>query len=176
MYGADVFAVADGTVVSVQDGKPDATPGKAMTPKTLSDFGGNHVMLEIAPKVYAVYGHLQPGSLRVKVGNAVKVGAPLAKIGNTGPSLGPHLHFGLLNRPDMFTGRSLPFVIDSYTFAGTVDLAAAKGDTLPITPNLKQVRSVYPLHGSIQKFPLAQPAKFRRCSLPIYAARTADTR
>ena len=153
VYGADVFAVADGTVVSVQDGKPDATPNKAMTPKTLSDFGGNEVMLEIAPKVYAVYGHLQPGSLRVKVGDTVKVGAPLAKIGNTGPSLGPHLHFGLLNRPDIFTGRSLPFVIDSYTLAGTVDFKASQGDTLAVTSNSKQVRSVYPLHGTIQNFP-----------------------
>src|SRR6516165_9819350 len=152
-YGADVFAVADWTVVSVQDGKPDATPNKLMTPKTLSDFGGNQVMLEIAPKVYAVYGHLQPGSLRVKVGDTVKVGAPLAKIGNTGPSLGPHLHFGLLNRPDIFTGRSLPFVIDSYTLAGSVDFKASQGDTLAVTSNSKQVRSVYPLHGSIQNFP-----------------------
>lgn len=152
-YGADVLAVADGTVVSVQDGKPDATPNKAMTPKTLSDFGGNQVMLQIAPNVFAVYGHLQPGSLRVKVGDTVKVGAPLAKIGNTGPSLGPHLHFGLLNRPDLFTGRSLPFVIDSYTLAGAVDLKASQGDTLAVTSNSKQIRSAYPLHGGIQNFP-----------------------
>ena len=152
-YGADVFAVADSTVFSVQDGKPDTTPNVAMIPKTLSDFGGNQVMLEIAPKVYAVYGHLQPGSLRVKVGDTVKVGAPLAKIGNTGPSLGPHLHFGLLNRPDMFTGRSLPFVIDSYTLAGTVDIKASQGDTLAVTSNSKQVHSVYPLYGGIQNFP-----------------------
>jgi biotin carboxyl carrier protein len=153
VYGADVYAVANGTVVSVQDGKPDATPNKAMTPKTLSDFGGNQVMLEIAPKVYAVYAHLQPGSLRVKVGDTVKAGAPLAKIGNTGPSLGPHLHFGLLNRPDLFTGRSLPFVIDSYTLAGRADFKASQGDTVAITPESKQVRSVYPLYGSIQNFP-----------------------
>ena len=153
VYGADVYAVANGTVVSVQDGKPDATPNKAMTPKTLSDFGGNQVMLEIAPKVYAVYAHLQPGSLRVKVGDTVKVGAPLAKIGNTGPSLGPHLHFGLLNRPDMFTGRSLPFVIDSYTLAGNVDIKASQGDTLVVTPISTQVHSVYPLYGGIQNFP-----------------------
>src|SRR5215467_2513809 len=152
-YGADVLAVADATVVAVQDGKPDATPNKAMTPKTLSDFGGNQIVLEIAPNVFAAYGHLKPGSLRVKVGDTVKVGAPLAKIGNTGPSLGPHLHFGLLNRPDIFTGRSLPFVIDSYTLAGTEDIKAAQGDTLAITPASKQVRSVYPLHGSIQNFP-----------------------
>lgn len=152
-YGADVFAVADGTVVSVQDGKPDTTPNVAMIPKTLSDFGGNQVMLEIAPKVYAVYAHLHPGSLRVKVGDTVKVGATLAKIGNTGPSLGPHLHFGLLNRPDIFTGRSLPFVIDSYTLAGTVDIKASQGDTLAVTSNSKQVHSVYPLYGGIQNFP-----------------------
>src|SRR5215470_5438601 len=152
-YGADVLAVADATVVSVQDGKPDATPNKAMTPKTLSDFGGNQIVLEIAPNVFAAYGHLKPGSLRVKVGDTVKVGAPLAKIGNTGPSLGPHLHFGLLNRPDIFTGRSLPFVIDSYTLAGTVDIKASPGDTLTVTPNSKQVRSAYPLYGSIQNFP-----------------------
>ena len=152
-YGADVLAVADGTVVSAQDGKPDATPNKVMTPKTLSDFGGNQIMLEIAPNVFAVYEHLQPGSLRVKVGDKVKVGASLAKIGNTGPSLGPHLHFGLLTRPDIFTGRSLPFVIDSYTLAGTADFKASQGDTLAITSNSKPVRSVYPLHGSIQNFP-----------------------
>jgi hypothetical protein len=152
-YGADVLAVANGTVVSIQDGKPDTPPNKAMTPKTLSDFGGNQVVLEIAPNVFAVYAHLQPGSLRVKVGDTVKVGAPLAKVGNTGPSLGPHLHFGLLNRPDLFTGRSLPFVIDSYTLAGTVDFKASQGDTLAVTPNSKQVRSVYPLYGSIQNFP-----------------------
>jgi murein DD-endopeptidase MepM/ murein hydrolase activator NlpD len=152
-YGADVFAVADSTVVSVQDGKPDTTPNVAMIPKTLSDFGGNQVMLEIAPKVYAVYAHLQPGSLRVKVGDTVKVGAPLAKIGNTGPSLGPHLHFGLLNRPDIFTGRSLPFVIDSYTLAGSVDIKASQGDTLAVTSNSKQVHSAYPLYGGIQNFP-----------------------
>jgi hypothetical protein len=152
-YGADVLAVADGTVVSIQDGKPETSPNKAMTPKTKSDFGGNQVFLEIAPNVFAVYAHLQPGSLHVKVGDTVKVGAPLAKLGNTGPSLGPHLHFGLLNRPDLFTGRSLPFVIDSYTLAGTADFKASQGDTLAVTPNSKQVRSVYPLHGSIQNFP-----------------------
>ena len=152
-YGADVFAVADGSVFSIQDGKPETTPNKAMTPQSKSDFGGNQVVLEIAPNVFAVYAHLQPGSLRVKIGDKVKAGAPLARIGNTGPSLGPHLHFGLLNRPDLSTGRSLPFVIDSYTFAGTVDFKASQADTVAITQNSKQVRSVYPLYGSIQNFP-----------------------
>jgi hypothetical protein len=152
-FGQDVLAVADGTIVSIHDGMPDETPFQLMLPKAKEDYGGNHVMLEIAPNVVALYEHLQPGSLTVKVGDAVKAGAPLAKIGNTGPSEGPHLHFGLLNKPDILAGRSLPFVFDSFTLVGAVDLDASNGDRLVIRPDSRQVRSAYPLYGGIQNYP-----------------------
>jgi hypothetical protein len=152
-FGADVLAVADGTVVSIQDGKPETTPNVPMIPEAMSDFGGNHVILEIASNVFALYLHLQAGSLTVKVGDVVKAGAPLAKIGNSGPSLGPHLHFGLSNRPNFFAGRSLPFVFDSFTLVGTVDLETSEGERLVISPASKQVRSAYPLYGGIQNYP-----------------------
>jgi hypothetical protein len=90
-FGEDVFAVADGTVVSIQDGKPETTPNVAMIPETEEDYGGNHVILEIAPNVFALYGHLHPGSVAVKVGDVVKAGAPLAKIGR-------QLHLGRQGR------------------------------------------------------------------------------
>ncbi len=127
-FGADVLAVADGTVVFTQDGEPEQTPGEAIPATKLSQIGGNKVILQIAPKVFAAYEHLQPGSLTVKVGDKVKAGAVLAKLGNTGPSTGPHLHFGLLDRPNIVTGRALPFVFDHYTLAGTVDIANSQGD------------------------------------------------
>ena len=152
-FGANVLAVADGTVVFTQDGEPEQTPGEAKPAEKQSQIGGNKVILQIAPKVFAAYEHLQPGSLTVKVGDKVKAGAVVAKLGNTGPSTGPHLHFGLLDRPDIFTGRALPFVFDRYTLAGTVDIAHAEGDELVITPESRQVRSAYPLWGSIQNFP-----------------------
>ena len=148
-----MFAVADGTVVSIQDGKPDATPNILMKPETKDDYGGNHVVLEIAPNIFALYLHLHPGSLTVKVGDVVKAGALLAKIGNTGPSLGPHLHFSIADKPDFVAGRSLPFVFDSFTSVGTVDFYASKGDHLVVLPNSRQVRSAYPLVGSIQNYP-----------------------
>lgn len=151
-FGADVLAVADGTVVFTQDGEPEQSPGVPTPAEKQSDIGGNKAILEIAPKVFAAYEHLQPGSLTVKVGDVVKAGAVLAKLGNTGPSTGPHLHFGLLDRPDVFTGRSLPFVFDRYWLAGTVDVEASVGDELVIVPESREVRFAYPLWGGIQNF------------------------
>jgi hypothetical protein len=152
-FGENVLAVADGTVVYVHDGMPDETPSVLMVPKSKSDYGGNNVILKIAPNVFAWYAHLHQGSITVKVGDAVKAGAPIAKLGNSGPSEGPHLHFGLLNKPDPIAGRSLPFVFDSFTLDGAVDFDTSKGDRLVIRPDARQVRSAYPLYGSIQDYP-----------------------
>ena len=85
-FGADVLAVADGTVVFTQDGVPEQTPSTVLPADKQADIRGNKVVVKIAPRVFAVYEHLQPGSLTVKVGDVVKAGAVLAKLGNTGPS------------------------------------------------------------------------------------------
>jgi hypothetical protein len=152
-FGEDVLAVADGLVVSVHDGMPDQTPFALMVPKSKADYGGNNLMLEIAPNVFAWYAHLRQGSITVKAGDAVKAGAPIAKLGNTGPSEGPHLHLGLLNEPDPLAGRSLPFVFESFTLAGAVDFDASQGDRLVIRPDSREVRLAYPLYGGIQNYP-----------------------
>ena len=152
-FEQDVLAVADGTVVSIQDGKPETTPNQSMIPETKEDYGGNHVILKIAPNVFALYVHLHTGSVAVKVGDVVKAGTPLAKIGNTGPSLGPHLHFGLSDKPSFFSGRALPFVFDSFAVIGVIDFDASEGDHLVMTSDSRQVRSAYPLYGSLVNFP-----------------------
>ena len=125
-----------------------------MVPETKEDYGGNHVILKIASNVFALYVHLHTGSVVVKVGDVVKAGAPLAKIGNTGPSLGPHLHFGLSRQTRLLLRkRALPFVFDSFAMVGMLDFDTSEGDPVVMVPDSRQVRSLYPLYGGIQDYP-----------------------
>src|SRR6476660_5419536 len=74
-FGADVLAVADGTVVSVRDGMPEETPSKPpVAVHAPGDYGGNYVILQLAANVYAAYAHMQPGSISVKPGERARGG------------------------------------------------------------------------------------------------------
>ena len=152
-FGADVLAVADATVVIVQDGEPEQLPDVRLVPEKSTELAGNLVFLELEPGVFAAYAHLQPGSITVKVGDKVKVGQHLANLGNSGNSSGPHLHFGLLDQANMFVGRSLPYVLQQFTLVGTVNFETSTGDHLVIAPESREVTRAYPLLGGIVNIP-----------------------
>ncbi len=150
-FGHPIRAVADGTVVGVRDGMEESTPmAPVTTVKKPDDYGGNHIVLEIAPGVYAFYAHLQPGSLKVKVGDKVTAGTVIALLGNTGNSTAPHLHFGLVDSPDFLNGEGLPFVIDRFTVTGTI----TGGDMFKVefTPQNRTVENAYPLVNGIATY------------------------
>lgn len=97
IYGMDVLAPADGTVVMVVDGIPDNKPGSG------SGFhaGGNCIMIKHSESEFSVLAQMMPGSISVKVGDAVKAAQPIGKCGNSGNANEPHLHFHLQNLPVM---------------------------------------------------------------------------
>jgi murein DD-endopeptidase MepM/ murein hydrolase activator NlpD len=115
-YGTEVLAVADAVVATVQDNIPENTPGRnsRAVPITSEAVGGNVVILDIGSSRYAVYAHLQPGSLRVKVGDRVQRGQVIALLGNSGNSTGPHLHFQVVDRNSLLDSEGVPYVIDSF--------------------------------------------------------------
>lgn len=52
---------------------------------------GNMIVIEHPGKIFSVYAHLSKS--HVKQGQKVKKGQMIARVGNTGRSTGPHLHF-----------------------------------------------------------------------------------
>lgn len=115
-YGSEALAVADGTVVETKDGIPQNIPGEnsRAVPITLETVGGNHVVLDIGHGHYAFYAHLQPGSLKVKLGDHVKRGQVLGLVGNSGNSTEPHLHFHVGDSISPLGSEGLPYALDSF--------------------------------------------------------------
>lgn len=75
--GSAIIAAASGTVVV----------------STYSYSAGNYIMLSHGGGVYTVYMHCS--QLLVSEGQEVSQGQTIAKVGSTGYSTGPHLHFGV---------------------------------------------------------------------------------
>ncbi|MCX4709976.1 M23 family metallopeptidase [Streptomyces sp. ID03-2B] len=122
-FGAPLLAVADATVVRASDGERDHL-SRTSLPALLylmliegnvrSIIGvhriiGNHVILDLGDSTYAVYAHLQRGSLRVRPGDRVRAGQRLGRVGNSGNTTEPHLHFHLMDGPDPDSARGVPF-------------------------------------------------------------------
>jgi hypothetical protein len=124
-YGTPVLAVGDGVVAGIADSIPENIPlsEKRSSPMRRETAGGNFVVLRLAKDVFAFYGHLQPGSLKVAVGDRVRSGQILGRIGNSGNSDAPHLHFHMIDSDDPMSGQGIPFALDSYTVLDRMDAA-----------------------------------------------------
>ena len=163
-YGAEVLAVSEATVVSVQDGIPENEPltGQMVVPITLETIGGNYVMLDLGGGRFALYGHLKPGSLRVRVGDRVAAGDVVGLLGNSGNSDGPHLHFHVVDRASPLAAEGLPFVFDRFTLLAIEDDLEQYliGDPWEPGANPTVRRAEMPLDGAVVTF--GEGASLRR--------------
>jgi len=128
-YGADLLAVADGTVVATLDTLESNTPGilpsndpVLAAQLTVQNVEGNHIVLDLHNGIFAFYAHLEKGTLRVKEGDRVKKGDKIAQLGNSGNSSTSHLHFHLVDGPSAVGSNGLPYVIDNFDYVGQISL------------------------------------------------------
>ena len=119
-----VVAAADGVVVSAHDGEYDRCrlQGGAVSCAGFP-IVPNEVSVEHADGRISRYFHLKQGSVAVRVGDTVACGQEVGRIGSSGNSSVPHLHFEVMGRND----RSL----DPYGVEDSLWLEQAAVDGLP---------------------------------------------
>jgi Peptidase family M23 len=144
IFGKPVLAVADATVVGLTDGLPEQTPGKFPSIISLDEADGNSVILDLGEHDlgvhrYAMYAHMQPGSIKVRLHDRVKRGQLIGLVGNSGNSVAPHLHFQVMDGVFSLASNGLPYEIEEFQVTGKTpgtepfDDAESKGIAVPIT-------------------------------------------
>lgn len=158
-YGAPVLAVADAKVVTVVDDQPDQTPDNPQ-PVDFAHADGNQVVLALGDGRYAFYAHLVPGSVTVAVGDTVKEGQVIGKLGNSGNTTGPHLHFHVADGISPFDADGLPYVFTSFTLRGRtpaldqVQSFISAGTAIPVDTTISGARKdAFPQSLDVVDFP-----------------------
>ena len=134
-YLADVIAVADGEVTALKTDVATNVPridGAVLSPITRENVAGNLVGIRIAGGLYAFYAHLEPGSIRVTLGQKVKKGDLIGKVGNTGNASGPHLHFHIGDSNNLNGSQGQPYVFERF------ELEGKRPDSYPLEAGAKR--------------------------------------
>jgi hypothetical protein len=126
-YDTPILVATPGVVVEVVDGMPDQQPVGTVTNVTAATAGGNSVIEDIGSGRYVAYGHLKPGTIPawVRKGTRLRTGDLIGRLGNSGNSDAPHLHFQVMDAPSFLDATGLPFVFDSQLLEGRVSESAA---------------------------------------------------
>ncbi len=153
VWGRDVLAMGDGTVVETGERFPEQAMSeparfenqeyvsgvlKELVPKIgwTNAVAGNYVIINHGNGEFSAYCHLQEGSLQVKPGDRVQQGKIIARVGNTGNSGAPHLHFQLMDSQDFFTANGLPMQFANVPAQVMIAEFPVQANTLSFSDNL----------------------------------------
>lgn len=108
-YELPITAPAPGSIIKVEN-KVDENPVGGVN---LSQNWGNTVIIKHAEGLYSKLSHLKIGTITVKEGDFINKGDFIGKLGNSGRSPEPHLHFQLQTTP-YIGSKTLPYPIAYY--------------------------------------------------------------
>ena len=156
-FGHEIIAVADGVIYESRDGvtdnQPLVEPPRPTSPAAQETYG-NYVIVAITSRTFVHYAHLQHNSVAVRTGQSVRRGDTIGRLGNSGNTNGPHLHFNITDRSSPEEAQGLPFVFDGFEGLGrTTADAAIGGERRPRTPRISPAkRRRDPLDGTVVRF------------------------
>jgi len=128
-WGEEIYAPVDGKIIKVKDGYPERKRVNFFTDmfialKNSFTFNpekhdikrvvGNYIIMELEKDVYALFAHLQNNSIKVSEGQEIKRGQILGKLGHSGNSTAPHLHFQLMDSHDLINSKGIPCAFEEY--------------------------------------------------------------
>lgn len=128
-WGQEIYAPCDGIVVQAEDGYEERSRTNLFSDLSnayknahyfdpakddVQSVAGNYVIIEYGENIYAALVHLQTGSIQVSVGQSVKKGDVIGRVGHSGNSFAPHLHFQLMDSCDITTANGLPCAFEQY--------------------------------------------------------------
>jgi hypothetical protein len=129
-WGQPVHAALDGEIVEAVGGVPErqwlhVVRESWLALKNVFVFGlarrgldparlaGNHVIIRTG-QTYALYAHLAAESVAVTRGQEVRAGEVIGRVGHTGNSTAPHLHFQLMDSADPLRAKGIPCAFAEY--------------------------------------------------------------
>jgi hypothetical protein len=114
-FGQPILAIADGTVVARVADQPDNRRfDQARLREHAMELFGNYLVIDHGNGEFGVYAHAQQGSITATVGQRVRRGETIGRIGASGSAHFPHLHFQLQDGPDA-QAQGLPSYFDRYS-------------------------------------------------------------
>jgi murein DD-endopeptidase MepM/ murein hydrolase activator NlpD len=99
-----VLAPGGGTIVEAEDGVLDNQPNRPVP----GNLYGNYVVIDHGTGEYSLLAHMAQGSVKVRVGEVVSAGQPLGRVGNSGMSTEPHIHYHLMDNASWKKAQGLP--------------------------------------------------------------------
>jgi len=128
-YGKEIYAPLGGRILQAEDGFHERTNlhlirdlwlalKSALTynphKTSLQTLLGNNVIMQCDQNVFAMFAHMKTGSVAVSVGEQVERGALLGRVGHSGNSTAPHLHFQLMDSSDLLVAKGIPCLFAAY--------------------------------------------------------------
>ena len=129
-WSQPILSPFDGEIIEAQDGIKERNPVhmvrdffvvlkngfffRGETNSELHPVLGNFIIIKRDNGVYCLLAHARKGSIKVKAGQKVMEGQQVAEVGHSGNSTAPHLHFQLMDNPNLIEAKGLPCCFKGY--------------------------------------------------------------
>lgn len=128
-WGQEIYAPCDGIVIAAEDGYIEKQKTNLFTDISnahknaryfdpykddVQTIAGNYIIIKYSEDIYAAVCHLKTGSVQVSVGESIAKGDIIGKVGHSGNSFAPHLHFQLMDSSSIAMANGVPCAFEEY--------------------------------------------------------------